>query len=75
LEPPPQEDNVVNSTVDVGWLGAALVLGTIITLGLWLLNKLFPQVPTAHLTSKPVDWTDHPGESGTQSRSSQQHHY
>ena len=43
VEQPPQEENVVNSMMDVSWIGLAFALVTIITSSLWLPKKLVLQ--------------------------------
>jgi hypothetical protein len=61
----------MNSTVDTGWFGAVLVLGTIITVSLWLLNKLFPQA-APDLAKHPTHRTDVTGETKVQQRGSRE---
>jgi hypothetical protein len=70
----PQEDNAVNNVVKDGWLGVVLVLGTIITSGLWLLNKLFPQITSTPPATKLPHRGDLPVESETQPRNLQIQH-
>jgi hypothetical protein len=68
---PPQEDNAVNNVVEDGRLGVVLVLGTIITSGIWLLNRLFPQVISTPPATKLPRRGDLPVESETPPRNLQ----
>jgi hypothetical protein len=73
--PPPQEDNAVKNAVEGSWLDVVLVLSTVITSGIWLLNKLFPQVmSTPSATKLPRRGDDLPAESKTQPRNLQKQH-
>jgi hypothetical protein len=70
-----KEDDIVNSAIHGDWLGAVLMLGTIVTLGVWTLNKLFPGTTVTHSDRIPPDRANNPGESDAQPRDSvEQHH-
>jgi hypothetical protein len=64
----------VIGTVDISWLGVVLILGAIIMVSLWLLNKLFPRATISHLAGEPNNRTDIADESGIQLHSSQKQH-